>query len=102
MLCTILVGSYCFIGGLLAAALLTDKHCNTNKKEAAFCFIAGIVWPLAIGTAAGFGLYENVKEKLFVKKQARNEQILRLSAKLLKMKIISAETMFAVQKRMNR
>lgn len=99
MLCYILTGVYCFIGVLLGAALLTDRHCNTNKKEALFCAVAGLVWPLAIGAAAGLGLFENVKEKVQAKRQARNEKLLRFAAKLLKMKIISASTMSEVQKR---
>ena len=90
---------YCFVGGLLASALLTDKHCNTNKKEALFCFLAGVLWPLAIATAAGFGLYENVREKIMVKKMARHEQITKFANKLVKMKLISRETYQTLAKR---
>jgi len=101
MLCTIITGIYCFIGGLLAAALLTDKHCNTNRREAVFCLIAGVLWPLAIGVAAGFGLYDNVKEKINVRRQARNEQLMRFAAKLFKMRVISKETMLEIQRRIS-
>lgn len=100
MLYPIAIGVYCVLGALLAAALITDKHCNTNKKEAFFCIIAGLVWPLAIGTAAGHGLYENIKEKLYTKRQARNERILRFSSKLVKMNLISKNTYYAVSNRM--
>lgn len=95
----IFIGVYCFVGGLLASALMTDKHCNTNKKEAVFCFLAGCLWPLAIATAAGFGLYENVREKILTKKMARNEQITKFANKLVKMKLISKETYLKLSKR---
>lgn len=97
----IVTGIYCFVGGLLAAALLTDKHCNTNKKEALFCSIAGLVWPLAIGVAAGFGVYENVREKIMARRHARNERLAKFASKLVKIKLLSKETYTEMTKRMN-
>ncbi len=100
MFLIILASGYFLLGGLLAGALLTDKHCNTNKKEAFFCFVAGLVWPLAVGTAAGFGLFENVREKIYARRQLRNEKVLRFANQLVKMKLITKDTYHAVSKRM--
>ena len=95
----ILTAAYFFIGGLLAAALLTDKNVNTNRLEAGFCVAAGLLWPLAVGTAAGFAFYENIREKIEIKRQARNEQVRRFCVKLHKMRLISKETLASLQKK---
>ena len=101
MLTYILEGIYLLSGVLLAAALLTDKNANTNKKEAVFCIVAGAVWPLAVGTAAGFALYENVQEKLFIRRQNRAEQVIRFSNKLHKLQLISKDTLLEVRERLS-
>lgn len=100
MILTIIIGIYCTIGGLLTGALLTDKNVNTNKLEAVFCFIAGTLWPLAIGIAAGFGLFENIRDRRLVKRRIRNDLITRFSGKLYKLQLISRDTLFEVQKRL--
>lgn len=92
---------YALIGGMLVGALLTDKHTNTCTQDAVFCVIAGPVWPLAIGAAAGFALYDNIRDRRFEKRRERNGHLIRFSAKLLKLGLISAETHYAVQQKLN-
>lgn len=92
---------YSLIGGMLVGALLTDKHTNTCKTDAIFCVIAGPIWPLAIGAASGFALVDNIKERMHARRKERGQYMLRFSAKLLKLQLISAETHYEVQRKIN-
>lgn len=97
MLPIILSSIYFLIGGLLAGALLTDKNVNTNRLEALFSFLAGVLWPLAVATAAGFAFWENIREKIEIRRQQRSEQVRRFCSKLLKLQLISRETLSKVK-----
>jgi hypothetical protein len=92
---------YSIIGGMLVGALLTDKHTNTCKQDALFCCIAGPIWPLAIGAAAGFALWDNLKDRRFERTRARREQVQRFCGKLLKLGLISSNTMYTVNRKLN-
>lgn len=98
---TAFVAIYCIIGTILTAALLTDKHCCSNKKEAAFACVAGILWPLAVAVAASFGLFDNIKDKLRERRAQRFDRLRRFAAVMMKMKLIGQDTLVAVEKRMN-
>lgn len=95
------IGLYSLIGIVLSAALLTDNHTNTCKTDAFFCCIAGPVWPLAIGAAAGFALHDNLKDKRYARKRLENDFKLKFSSKLLKLQLISAETHYKVRSKLN-
>jgi hypothetical protein len=97
MLLIILVATYFFIGGLLAAALLTDRNINTNRLEALFSVTVGILWPLAVSVAAGFAFFENIQEKLRARKQAKTEQMRQFCSKLYKLNLISRDTLRGIK-----
>lgn len=102
MLLIISISGYVIIGALVAASLLTDRQTNTSKLDAVLSTIAGLVWPLAIGAAAGFALFENLHNRYLEKRRTRNEQILRFTSKLVRMGLISSNAHYAVIREMNK
>ena len=88
-----LTAAYFFLCGLVTLALLSDEKINTNRWEAYFCVVVGLLWPIAMAVAASVALVENIKAKRVAKKQAEREQLIRFCRNLHKLQLISFETL---------
>lgn len=90
---------YFFVGGLITAVYLTDKNLTTNRFEVACWILTGLLWLFVIVVMAGFTLYENIEERLAVKRLERHSQLQKFCYKLFKLELISKETLHVLQKR---
>jgi hypothetical protein len=84
--------SYIIVGVILAVVLLRDKDVNRGWGDAYVCCLVGLFWPLAISLVFSIGLYDNITDKFFVKKQAKNLSLQQFGTQLVKLQLISKET----------
>ena len=58
-----LIGFYVITSIGAIGALLDSEETNQNKKEALFCIVAGILWPLATLIVSYASLYDSLSKK---------------------------------------
>jgi len=95
------IAVYCLIAGFTIGALFTDSNTNTNWKEAVICILAGLLWPLTIAAVIAFGLHDHFNKKRQIKKQIRNERLIRFVQLLYRMDIITEDTWYNIRQKMS-
>jgi len=67
--------SYVVTAVLIVGALLTSEQANTNFKEACYCILTGVFWPLGVPMLAGALFYSNVMEAVRERRREEAEQL---------------------------
>lgn len=79
---------YGVTGVLVTVALLTDKTTCQNKKEALYCVLFGLIWPLCIALVAASNIVQSVQAKRKLRLQERTYHILSFMTQLGKLRIV--------------